>query len=408
MIDNNINNNINKVLVIVIILCSIGFYDINGLGNMVKGLQLLGAVLIIIVLLLYWVYGDKQQTHVKKNFNIFIIVLLLTLIPSMINAAYFHNQSLVRSLYEQRDVYYYLSYFLLHQMRLEKKFLEKLILYFGITYLLFYIIQFLVYPTVLFDVSMMKDRNTLRINLPGVTFAFLSYFYCLQHFYHKKKIKYVIIMILTLVVAILLGGRQVVFMLFFVTILFLLINRHVKYKPAILILAISGLISIYLSFEEVFNAFIQTTVQTREEGSEYIRVRAARYFLVNFSPNKWTFIFGNGNPSGTSSYGRTVERLMDEQGYFISDIGMIGVYVYYGIFFVLGSIALLIKALTLKIKEQSKYIKYYLIMVLQAILTGTGFMRSEFIVVYCIMLYILDISHKPKTEKQPEHAIGLH
>lgn len=406
MNDSNINTNINKVLVVLIILCSVGFYDLNGLGNMVKALQLFGAALIVVLLLLYWVYGEKEHFDVKKNFKIFIIIILLTLIPSMINAAYFHNQPLARSLYEQRDVYYYLSYFLFHQMRLHKKFFEKLIFYFGIAYLLFYIIQFLVYPNVLFDVSMMKDRNTLRISLPGVTFAFLNYFYCLQQFFIKRSIKYVIVMILTLIISILLGGRQVVFMLFFVTILFLLINRHVKYKPAILVLAVTGLISIYLSFQEVFNAFVQTTVETKEAGSQYIRVRAASYFLFNFSPNEWTYIFGNGNPSGTSSYGRTIERLMDEQGFFISDVGMIGVYVYYGLFFVLGSIALLIKALTLKIHEQSKYIKYYLIMVLQAILTGTGFMRSEFIVAYCIMLYILDISASKKTKIQTHYVIN--
>jgi hypothetical protein len=404
IVKNDINININRSILIFITLCSLQFFKIAGLGNLTKIFQLLAGGTIVGLLLFFIVYGEKKE-YTKLNFKPYIIILLISVIPSMITSAYFHDQSLGRTLYEQRDIYFYLLYFLLHYMSLNTKFLERLIFSLGILYGVFYIMQYFLYPTMIFDVQVLVDRNTIRMNLPGVSFGILNYFYSLNKYFIERRFKYIVAMSLMLIVSILLGGRQVVFMLTFVTILFLVINRHVKYKPAILLLSFVGLFAIYVAFEDIFKGLFIATQQTTKMGSEDIRIRAVRYFLFEFFPNKWTYIFGNGNPSSTSPYGRSIDRLMNEQSFFIDDVGMVGVYVYYGAIFVLFSFIILIKSLFLKISDRGKYIKYYLIMVLQATMTGTGFMNSSFIVVYCIMLYILDLSYMERNYEQSKRSI---
>jgi len=400
-VKDNVNQLINKAIVIVVIVSGLQFYFVRGLGKLTDALQLFGGFLCIVILILYLIYGEEGRP-IKMNFKPLIIILLFSIFPSMIVSAYFHDQSMARAIYEQRDIYFYFLYFLLHRIQLERKFLEKLIFNFGILYCLFYIGQYLLYPTMLFDIKVLEDRNTLRMSLPGIEFALLNYFYSLYRFFKVRQVQYVIAMLLTLTVSILLGGRQVIFMVLFVTMLYLLISRQVKFKPAIIILAISGIVSLYLSFEEVFRGLFMATLETKNIGAENVRIRAIRYFLFEFFPNKWTYIFGNGNPSGQSPYGRAIDRLMMERKFFISDIGMFGVYVYYGIIFVIGSIVLIIRAITLRVSEGGRFIKYYLLMVFQAILTGTGFINSSFIVVYCIMLFLLDVYHEEFAINKPQ------
>ncbi len=390
--NNDVNHRINKGIVIIIILSALSFYNFNALGNLVKLLQFAVGIGMIFLLLLFFVYQENNSESIKQNFKIPIFILLISLVPNMIVSAYFHDQSIFRSIYEQRDIYFYLSYFLLHKMRLEKQFLERLIFYFGIVYVIFYVLQYAVYPNLIFDVRVIIDRNTLRIGLTGFTFALLAYFFSLHSYFVKRGIKFMVVSLAIIAVSILMGGRQIVFMLFFVTILYLIINKHVKYKSLVILLSLVGIFLVYLAFEEIIVSFVEVTKETTSKGIENVRLRAIRYFILEFFPNKWTYIFGNGNPSITSPYGRTIIRLMEEQGFFISDIGIFGVYVYYGFFFVVAVYVLLFRALLLKTSSDSIYIKYYLLMVLQATLTGTGFIDSSFIVVFCIMLYLLDVS----------------
>ena len=88
-------------------------------------------------------------------------------------------------------------------------------------------------------------------------------------------------------------------------------------------------------------------------------------------------------------------------GYFIADIGIIGNYVNYGILFVLGVVGIIYKYLRTKIQPRYNYIKYFYAFTAISIIMGGGFADSDFIVLVCITLYMLDVSkYYLKNEKE--------
>ncbi len=387
----NDNVNINNLIIIFLALLGLEFFNISPLGKVVKLLQLVGGPMIIGLWIIHVVYGENPKI-LKMHYSPYIIIILLSLLPSMMMAAYNYDQSLISSLYEQRDIYYYMLYFLLHRMNVRPKFLEKLILYISIIYLLFYLLQYIMYPRIIFDVSIKESRDTLRIALPGAGFALVNYFLCLHKAFRSKYWSLLLINILTFIVFILLGGRQVVFMLIFVTILYVLLSKYVRSKLFIIILGVLGVVSLFFAFENIFLSLVHDTQKTQQAGTENIRLIGINYLLHNAFPNNISYIFGNGTPNINSPYGQFMHILKESKGIFISDIGMFGVYVYYGAFFVIASFAIIFKTFSLKIRKDRIYLKYYFITVLQATMTGIGFIQSDFIVLYCILLYLMDKS----------------
>jgi len=105
-----------------------------------------------------------------------------------------------------------------------------------------------------------------------------------------------------------------------------------------------------------------------------------------------SYIFGNGASSARSEYSNKLGMISSKYGYFLSDIGILGNYIKYGILFVLGVFGILYKSFKIKIQPEYNYIKYFYILNALCIILGGGFADSDFIVLACITLYILDVS----------------
>ena len=352
--------------------------------------HLAGIGIILFLIISYGVYDSSIKF--KPNFTIFILIILISLPTSMYVAKTQHNQSIQLSLIGQRHMYYYFLYFAAHATKFRPKDIERIFLYFGILFMLLYLIQMVTFPNKLFNARVFKDRGTIRIFMPGLTYMIVGYFYTLQNFLEKNKIKYVLYNFIALSIMILIGSRSLLFVVLLITIINLLVSKQIKSRILIYLLSIIAGFIIIIIFKNIFVQLIEVTQRTKETGLENVRIRAAIFYLTRMFPNVLSYICGNGMASGQSEFAGRIAMYSSKYGYYLSDIGIIGNYVNYGVFFVIGVIGILWKVFKTKIEHPFNHLKYFFLVVLLTLPTGGGFAESELIVIVCLSLYILDVS----------------
>jgi hypothetical protein len=330
-----------------------------------------------------------------------IMLLFVAIGLSMIGAYIFHYQKFQITLLAQRVIYLFLFYFLLNQLKPEPRFVLRLFIFISILWAFLYVIQWVAYPTHLFGEQMFKDRNTIRIFLPGVTYSVVAYVICLFKFLETNHYKYLFPLILLMTVFVLLGTRQLLGPILLISLLAVIQSKRIHSKVAITLLGIAAIIPLYLIFREIFDAMIEVTRQQSLAVSENIRFKAIMFYLYRFTPGKWSFLIGNGAYGGHSSYSILMDNYSKIFGYYLSDIGIIGEYILYGIIFVIVEMVILIKMALTKYAEEYKFIRYVVYSMFFAIFVGSGaFSTAEGIIMMCLLLYLVDVSNWLKKNDQ--------
>ncbi|MFC1731947.1 hypothetical protein ACFL6I_16635, partial [candidate division KSB1 bacterium] len=182
-----VQNLIKRILLIVIILCSLGFYHFTFIGgyHSIKYIKIAGIGLIFFFLIIHFFYDNSDLF--PKKFKLPIGILLIAVILSMFVAYTTHGQSFAITAFAQRSIYFFFLYFLLHAIKLKPNQIEQILLGFGIAYAVIYLIQYFLYPTEILDVRMVYERNTVRIFMPGLYFFVLAYYFALNKFYITNK-----------------------------------------------------------------------------------------------------------------------------------------------------------------------------------------------------------------------------
>ena len=154
---------------------------------------------------------------------------------------------------------------------------------------------------------------------------------------------------------------------------------------------------------DIFITLIQVSEKQAENFEDDIRIRAAKFFLTDFFPNTLAYFFGNGQHHPRSMYGQYVFSYALYPRYFQGDIGLIGDFSKYGLFFAIGALWLLFKAFRSPVNPEYFYIKYRLILYI-LVLPFSGFFSSpSAIAELCIFMYIIDNSiHELKEKSQDE------
>lgn len=396
---------VKKLFLFIIILFSIELYNLTFLGDSVSMLNMVGIVLLIPIIILHGVYDDSVRF--KSGFTFFIILILISVPTSIYIAMTQHNQSIGLSILGERHIFYYLAYFAFHAIKARPKDIVRLFMVFGILFIALYLIQTLLYPFKLFNTRMFYDRGTLRIFLSGMSLMVVVYFYTLQKFLELNKFKYLFFNLLALSVMVLIGSRSLLFVVLLVTIINLILSKRIKSRVLIYILSIAGLVVIFFLFQSIFTQLLEASKETKDSGASNIRIKAIRFYFRNMFPNGLSYIFGNGVGSRSSDLAQRMTEYSTNYGYFLSDIGIIGNYINYGAFFVIGVIGLIIKVLVTKIQESFMFLKYFILSLFLTLPTGGGFTGSELIVLACLCMYLIDVSaHLKKNEedKPIEHT----
>ena len=382
---------INNWLVIFIIICSTSIYKFAGLGKVVSGAELMGSAVIVVAIILSFVYSDQKSE--KKKFIVPVVLILFSILTSMTMAYYSREQGFGQTFTAQRALYYYLLYFLLHKLRVRIEDIEKIIIAFGIVYILFFLIQYFLFPRIIFDAYVRSTRGTIRIYLPGADYMFITFYLSIQYFFRTNRFRYIFLALLIIAVFVLTGGRQTMATVVLVVVMFFLFDRKVKSRLTIILFGIIGAVAVFILFQGIFEALFMQSRSDIRSGENYIRLKAIEYYLTDFFKNPAAYLTGNGMYNYYSSYGKEISYNMVHRQFYLGDIGLIGNYVMYGLFFVIGVLGLIIKAFSIKIESRYTYIKLMFISMVIAIVIAGGFALSDTICAVVLMIYMLDVSN---------------
>jgi hypothetical protein len=393
----NFQKHINNLVVLLIVVGYFHIFRVHFIPNSIRLLyQMAMLAMMVSLLLVRSVYHPGP--HIKMHFAGILTLLIISAIPSLFVANIYHNQSFLASFYTDRQLLFYLLYFYLHLYKVDYRYVQKLIIAIGVLAIALYFIQLTIYPTKLLDIGVLEGRGTIRLFVAGMLCTQAAYFYFLNQFFAKNKPIYLFLAVLAISIFILQGTRQLIFGMAFLTLMNLMFTRRIRSKFLITVVLSLALVAVFFVFREIFVEITKVSTHQAKNIHGGIRLRAARYFLFQLTPNGWAYIFGNGDAGMFSPYELKMMFNSVKYGYYISDIGVLGDYIKYGIVFAITGLVLLGKALTFKIDREYLYLKYYILSQCFTLITGNGIFSGTDIV-FVMILYILDVQKANRLQR---------
>lgn len=350
----------------------------------------------IILIFLFLNSGFKNKYPLSKMVKGFIIIPFISIIPAYV----LHNQSFSDSFVTTFLYVTYVFFFLLTYFDIDDKKLIKFCLFLGIMYCIIVIVQQFTYPKFWFGNNDESERNIstrngmLRFGIWGSEFVILLFFYCYEKCLTNKKILYPIIgFLLALVGIYLMSTRQILAASIFCCLLGLLFTKKIKFSYFILIAVIGYFINSY--YDVLFSDYIEKT--NTEDWSLEARLLSYKFYGIEYNKDSLlAFLLGNGMNRLSTSYGQEIYRMEnlfgESMGLYRADIGYVGIYSWFGIFYILA-----ITYFFYYTWKKRKYIDLYLKLYIWYMLT-TGIMLHHFgykmytIVISCIIFYLIEKS----------------
>jgi hypothetical protein len=321
-------------------------------------------------------------------------------------AFYSWDQNFFQSFIETTQYMIWPLFFFLRYHNISVKILEKIILFYGLAYALLFFFQYLNQGVVLFGRPLYgdewtEDRGVIRIIFPGAGIFILSLFISINKLTTTKKYRWFWAMfsLLGIIIPVMQVTRQFIAGVLLMYLIHLLKNVSIAKKIVIISLFVLGVGLVINADIPMVEGVIEAQERDSSLGKKYIRVLAGEYFLYDYSPNEVSAVFGNGAPYwGLSTYGKFNEKLGDERGYYLSDVGIIAVYAMFGIFSILGFIIIWGISFLVPIPSEYQYAKYYLWYILFTSFTWYSVYHYHYLISTVFAIYIyqkgIDLSKK--------------
>ncbi len=346
---------------------------------------------------------SKYSSLKSNRFSTAIFLLLIAIFISSFSATFSWKQGFIYSLKAISPYLSYILFFLLVVWKMPNEELEKIITALGILYIIIYIITYISYPVPVFgDIeNVLSDRGFERFRVDGKGFLFLFSFYSLGRFLINKKKWWLIVYLVSMVFVIMTLTRSLIIASFLISVLFILRNSSIT-KKIISVLFICSF-SYFITQMNFFQILMEQTQEQSENVSEDVRVQAAGYFLSDFSPDIFSKIFGNGEPSVKTSYSSFTTNLTEDEGFYQSDVGYIGLYSKFGILAIIAYIILIYKTFKISTTNKYMYVKYFLYFIfISSIIIDAPF-NTNYIPAICFAFYILSTERLHDSYKKLEN-----
>ena len=367
-------------------------------------LQVAACGLMILLIILKLIY--QPENMIRMNFSTPILILIIGVIPSYFIAQSYHNQSFLISAFANRIIWFYVLYFFIHVYKISVKYIIRIILIIGMFAVLLYYIQFTLYPKIILDIHILEGRGTIRLFVVGMICTQAAYFYFLNRFFEKNSTIDLILALVSMSIFVLQGTRQLLFAIALLTLVNLFFSRRVKgrvFKIAVFTLAS---VAVFMIFREIFIELTRVSTSQVSDLSGGIRLKAAKFFLTSFQPDELSYIFGNGSSGRGSIYSQRMTLYTLKYGFYLSDIGVLGDYIRYGIVFVIAGLYMLAKSIMFRVSPEYRYLKYYIIMQCFTLLTGYGILGGVDVVLLLI-LYVFDVDRANQIKENSVNRLSI-
>jgi len=159
----------------------------------------------------------------------------------------------------------------------------------------------------------------------------------------------------------------------------------------------------------VTQRLLTKTQDDTEDIQDYIRYQSAQYYLTDFQPSVVTRVIGNGFGYGDKTdYGRAIGQLQN-QGYFVEDLGLLGLYIYLGVFGIIAYFIIFYRSFKVSLPSNFHYLKMYIMFLFLNGLTNSATFSESGVLSIVFTLYIFDmIKNQEKIMGQTARVIEEH
>jgi len=392
--------NLIYLILVLIVFSYFEFFKFKAIPNTIKylaSLVMLGVMLVFIILNILYSRGKP----VKMNFSSILIILVLSAIPSIFVAYTYHGQSFVMSVFANSILLYYLLYFFVHFYKIPIKFILSLLIGIGLFAVLLYYAQYFTYPKMFLDITHMQGRGTVRLFVAGMLCTQLAYFFFLNRFLKNRTLLDIIIAMLCLSIFVLQGTRQHLFSLLFLTIVNIILARQVKSKMLILFFVFLGAVALFFVFREIINELTRVSTSQAQDLGGGIRIKAARFYLTTFQPGTMSYLFGNSAAAPGTKYTFNMAYYTMKYGFYVSDLGVLGDYIKYGVVFTITGLIFLARSILFKVGIEYSYLKYYIASQCFTLIAGYGILGGvDILIVLIVYIFDVDRSNRNRTNIQ--------
>ena len=327
----------------------------------------------------------------RKKLDKFVLFFILCIIISMVMANLFWDQTFIDSCKEYKNFYIYFLYFIPIFLNIESKRLKRILIILFVLTLGIFLIDYVTFPDPLFAGRNEERRDGITIFFFGQGFTFLGGFYFLNKYIIEKKIIYLVLFGIACICLFLLTQSRMNLLALGLGFFLILLASNFKKKSLVAISIVAIGIIVYTS-TKVFSGVKEASQDQSQNYKEDIRLQAQNYFLSQFQGGMPTMIFGNGLPSSDSKLGLESMR-GNLMGYWTADVGLTGIFSYFGLLGVLIWLLLFYYVFKIKVSENSLYIKAYFLALLSTAFTGysifdPGYMPST-VLALCLLRYEL-------------------
>lgn len=295
---------------------------------------------ILYVLFALWgIFGFlcfKQKKHLFMPKNIWpILWLLLLLLPGIMYVNVIYNQDFGNSLIALRQFIGFifvldLLYIMPTNEEINKSF--KFLAYLSVFFALVSYMKPEIFASEKalehFEWSQDNDMSDIIAVWPGIWALRIYFFITVQQLIEKKQTKNVFVCLFFLFCLTIQQNRSTLIFalpLFF----YALLKSKNRFRYPILLFVFC--IGVTYGSGIIYSLLNESMSQVNDV--DYNRWQAFYFFLLEFKSNIYTFLFGHGVPCINSSYLNELLYAQTTRLAFISDIGMLGTYFYYGFIF---------------------------------------------------------------------------
>jgi len=300
---------------------------------------------VILVLTLIWVlssfYIFKKEKKIKGLYSFkyqkYVYIILFGIFISMFSAYFTWKQNFLTTFIAQRGTYYFILFFSILYVQPTEKDIVKALKWISIGTIFVWILLHFDQNFVYFDKVNLEQINNSNENgitklgfyVIGIYFVILYLYFKIGEFIEKFAWNTFIEILLLLIFLVFYQNRS---MLLGVIPIFLysFLKFKSKYKIVLIIILSSIIIGVIIYTS---NIWIDMIINTQKDlkNLDYNRWKALGYYIYQYSPNWFSYIFGNGFPSGGNS---SLGNLMWSNftlGIYASDLGMIGMWTSFGL-----------------------------------------------------------------------------
>ncbi|RZK26230.1 MAG: hypothetical protein EOO43_03420 [Flavobacterium sp.] len=394
----------NMVLIFLLVICSLNAFFAKIV--MSTGLKSACFAIVFGAICLSVPHFFKQ----RRGFVLPVQLITLGIFLSIFVSYYSWNQSLANGASTIPMLLWIFFFYLLH-IKFPIAHLERIVFFYGWIYIILYIFQFTNSSQVYFGFreEFKEDRGVIRILFPGAGVFFLGYFIALNKVMEKTKYRWLFILFILagIAVTILQVTKQSIALLLLITIYHLLRKVSIAKKIGVLITSVAIVMVTLNSDNPLSKGIIESQKDNVSDGSDNIRVMASEYFISDFSPNMISRILGNGFPNLTSNYGKYVTMLEDNYGYYLTDVGVIGMYAMFGIIPLLAYLAIFVRGLLMSVPSEFQYLKYYMFLILATSLTSDSIFSVSFLITNVFVLYIYQVLYEQNNAIKQHQLVNI-